>query len=243
MEGYDAPTDLTEFGVMSSKKGKEKKKKIKSLTPEELEKFEKARKKTGVCYLSRIPLFMPPSRVRELLKKYADIGRIYLVPEDQKITTRRKKYTKNNRRNYIEGWVEFKDKKQAKAVAEHLNMREIGGKRKSRYYAEMWNIKYLPKFKWHHLTEQMAHEKQARQQRLRNEIAQANRENKTYIQNVEKAKMLENMKEKKRKRNNNDEGPSENIKRTFEQRNKVNREVAPVDESVKGLLGSIFSKK
>lgn len=84
MEGYDAPTDLTEFGVMSSKKGKEKKKKIKSLTPEELEKFEKARKKTGVCYLSRIPLFMPPSRVRELLKKYADIGRIYLVPEGRR---------------------------------------------------------------------------------------------------------------------------------------------------------------
>ncbi|CAO3702859.1 unnamed protein product [Rhizopus stolonifer] len=240
MDGYDAPTDLAEFGVMcKSDKGREKKR-IKALTPEELEKFEKARKKTGVCYLSRIPLFMAPSRVRELLKRHGDVGRIYLVPEDQKITTRRKKYTKNNRRNYVEGWVEFKDKKRAKAVAEHLNMREIGGKRSSRYYAEMWNIKYLPKFKWHHLTEQMAHEKQARQQRLRNEIAQANRENKTYMQNVEKAKMLENMKEKKRKRNVEEE---QGIKRTFEQRNKVSRSAAPVDESVKGLLGSIFSKK
>ncbi|CEG67265.1 Putative U3 snoRNP-associated protein Esf2 [Rhizopus microsporus] len=80
MEGYDAPDNLSDFGVISTGKNK-KKKKIKALTPEELEKFEKARKKTGVCYLSRIPLFMPPSRVRELLKKYADIGRIYLVPE------------------------------------------------------------------------------------------------------------------------------------------------------------------
>jgi ESF2/ABP1 family protein len=88
-----------------------------------------------------------------LVRKSKSFNEFFLL--DQKITTRRKKYTKNNRRNYIEGWVEFKDKKQAKAVAEHLNMREIGGKRKSRYYAEMWNIKYLPKFKWHHLTEQM----------------------------------------------------------------------------------------
>lgn len=86
MEGYDAPDNLSDFGVISTGKNK-KKKKIKALTPEELEKFEKARKKTGVCYLSRIPLFMPPSRVRELLKKYADIGRIYLVPEGIVIKT------------------------------------------------------------------------------------------------------------------------------------------------------------
>ncbi|ORE11708.1 hypothetical protein BCV72DRAFT_219418 [Rhizopus microsporus var. microsporus] len=242
MEGYDAPDNLSDFGVISTGKNK-KKKKIKALTPEELEKFEKARKKTGVCYLSRIPLFMPPSRVRELLKKYADIGRIYLVPEDPKITTKRKKYTKNNRRNYIEGWVEFKDKRDAKAVAEHLNMKQIGGKRKSRYYAEMWNIKYLPKFKWHHLTEQMAYEKQARQQRLRNEIAQTSRENKTYIQNVAKAKMLESIKERKRKKDANTEGNEAKVRRIFEQREKVEREVQPVDDSVKGLLGTIFSKK
>lgn len=30
----------------------------------------------------------------------------------------------------------------------------IGGKRGSQHYHEIWNIKYLPKFKWRHLTEQ-----------------------------------------------------------------------------------------
>lgn len=74
---------------------------------------------------------------------------------DAKVTARRKKYTKNRRMNFIEGWVEFKDKKVAKALAEHLNMKNIGGKRQSKYYHDMWNIKYLPKFKWHHLTEHM----------------------------------------------------------------------------------------
>jgi ESF2/ABP1 family protein len=271
-EGYDAPKedDSTQKRVRGPKKNK-----IKALTPEELEKFEKARKKTGVCYLSRIPLFMKPSQVRNLLEKHAELGRIFLVPEDAKITFRRKKYTKNRRTNFVEGWVEFKDKKKAKSLAEYLNMRQIGGKRKSPYYSEMWNIKYLPKFKWQHLTEQMgkrkeennrynsylpscfiAHENQARQQRLRNEIAQANRENKTYIQNVEKAKMLENMEEKKRKRNNNANADDNEIKvkRMFSQRAKVNREVDPTrsgkqsldnlkNSNLKGVLGSIFSKK
>lgn len=77
-EGYDAPKDLSSFGV---DRKRVRTKKVKSLTPEELEKFEKARKKTGVCYLSSIPLFMKPSRVRNLLEKHAEIGRIYLVPE------------------------------------------------------------------------------------------------------------------------------------------------------------------
>lgn len=83
-EGYDAPKDLSAFGA--TKKRVRTAKKVKSLTPEELEKFEKARKKTGVCYLSRIPLFMKPSRVRSLLEKHGEIGRIYLVPEGKNNT-------------------------------------------------------------------------------------------------------------------------------------------------------------
>ncbi|KAI8385797.1 hypothetical protein BD560DRAFT_384387 [Blakeslea trispora] len=251
-EGYDAPEDLSAFGA--EKKKSKKSKKVKSLTPEELEKFEKARKKTGVCYLSRIPLFMKPGRLRQLLSKYAEIGRIFLVPEDAKVTARRKKYTKNRRTNFVEGWVEFKDKKVAKSLAEYLNMRQIGGKRKSMFYHEMWNIKYLPKFKWNHLTEHMAHERQARQQRLRNEIAQSSKENKAYIQNVEKAKMLQSMEEKKRKRQGQDQTEEEpQIKRTFAQRTKVQREVDPtksgketmqkLDGQLKGVLSNIFAKK
>lgn len=248
-EGFDAP-------VSSMKKSRSKK--LKKLTPEELEKFEKARKRTGVCYLSRIPPFMRPKKVRSLLAKHAEIGRIFLVPEDAKIAARRKKYTKNKRANFVEGWVEFKDKKQARALAEHLNTRPMGGKRSSPFHDEMWSIKYLPKFKWHNLTEHMAHEKQARKQRLRNEIAQSNRENKTYIQNVERAKMLQNMEQKKRKRQSTEESSAlseqpQKVQRTFIQRSKVDREVDPsksgkqsydkIDANVKGIIGNIFSKK
>ena len=44
------------------------KKKKKELTP-------------GVVYLSRIPPFMRPRKIRHLLSKYGTIGRIYLQPE------------------------------------------------------------------------------------------------------------------------------------------------------------------
>lgn len=151
VSNYKKTNDTTAFGY--SKKAIRAPKKLKSLTPEELEKFEKARNNTGVCYLSRIPPFMQPRQVRSLLGKHAEVGRIFMVPEDPKSTAKRKKYKKERRTQFIEGWVEFKDKKKAKALAEHLNMKQIGGKRSNEYYSEMWNIKYLPKFKWHHLTE------------------------------------------------------------------------------------------
>ena len=46
-------------------------------------------------------------------------------------------------RSFTEGWVEFSDKRKAKMVALKLNNTTIGGKKKSRWYDELWNIKYL----------------------------------------------------------------------------------------------------
>ncbi|KAI9288332.1 hypothetical protein BC943DRAFT_357207 [Umbelopsis sp. AD052] len=231
------------------------KKKVKPLTPEQLEKFQKDINKTGVVYLARIPPFMKPVKIKQLLSRYAEIGRVYLAPEDAKITARRKKYAKNNKQNFTEGWVEFKDKKKAKAVATMLNTQQIGGKKKSYYYYDLWNIKYLPKFKWHHLTEQMAYESKARQQRLSAEIAQATRENKTFITNVEKSKMINKMEENKKRKavDGQSEAPSK-FQRNFDQRSIVRREAdltadrkpdtfANVQPKMKNVLGKVFGGK
>ncbi|CAO3647736.1 unnamed protein product [Cunninghamella echinulata] len=241
--------DIDNDHPLEIEKPKKKKNKIKPLTAAELDEIEKQNKKSGVCYLSRIPPFMTPRRVRQLLSKYTELGKLYLVPEDEKITKRRRKYSKNRRINYTEGWVEFKDKKKAKALAEHLNMKQIGGKRGSQHYHEIWNIKYLPKFKWRHLTEQFAYEKRARQERLRTEMAQAARENKAYLENVDRAKKLKNIQEKKRKRG---EQLEDNVKRTFIQRDVVEREVDPKkmkqsikkveDPGLQSVLKSVFGK-
>ncbi|KAI9205682.1 uncharacterized protein BJ171DRAFT_501177 [Polychytrium aggregatum] len=169
----------------------------KALTPAALAKFQAKVEKTGVCYLSRIPPFMKPIKVRQLLSQYGEIGRVYLVPEDPKIAARRKKYKGNRRKNYTEGWVEFMDKKVGRLVAERLNNNKIGGKKRSYYYDDIWTIKYLPRFKWQHLTEQIAYERAVRDQKLKAEMSQAKRENKVYIKNVEKAKMIEGIEARK----------------------------------------------
>ena len=51
--------------------------------------------------------------------------------------------------------MEFLNKKHAKRVAAFLNNQKVGGKRRSFHYEDLWNIKYLPKFKWHHLTQKI----------------------------------------------------------------------------------------
>ncbi|KAJ3143176.1 RNA-binding ATPase activator esf2 [Irineochytrium annulatum] len=161
---------------------------------------------SGVVYLSRLPPFLQPRAIRQLLSSHgARIGRLYLSPEDPRVAARRKKYRGNKRVNYTEGWVEFEDKRQARRVAEMLNTRpmgEVAGKRGGRswFKEDLWSIKYLPRFKWGMLTEQIAYEKAVRDQKLRTEMESVKRENKAYIKNVERAKMIEAIEEKKRKR-------------------------------------------
>ncbi|CAG8499319.1 3675_t:CDS:2 [Paraglomus occultum] len=133
---------------------------LKPITEKKLAKFQEEQKKTGVVYLSRIPPFMKPQKVRYLLQAYGEIGRIYLAPEDQRIRQRRKKFGGNGKKNYTEGWVEFLDKNVAKVVANTLNAKPIdylakGGKKRFYYHDDLWNIKYLPGFKWDHLTGQL----------------------------------------------------------------------------------------
>ena len=92
--------------------------------------------------------------------------------------------------------MEFKKKKIAKKVARSLNNSQIGGKRRSRWFDEIWNIKYLPKFKWGHLNERLAYEKAVRTQRLRTEVTQAKREVSFYTQKVEQNKILRKLEKK-----------------------------------------------
>ena len=43
--------------------------------------IEDKERSTGIVYLSRIPPFMKPRKVRHLLSQFGDVGRIYLQPE------------------------------------------------------------------------------------------------------------------------------------------------------------------
>src|ERR1700729_107176 len=74
---------------------------------------------------------------------------------DAKRAYLRRKYTSTKKPHFTEGWVEFKDKKVARSIAEMLNAQPIGGKKGTRWRDDVWTMKYLPKFKWNKLTEQV----------------------------------------------------------------------------------------
>ncbi|KAG5460599.1 MAG: hypothetical protein BJ554DRAFT_7336 [Olpidium bornovanus] len=54
---------------------------VKPVTAEKLEAFKQAQDRTGVVFLSRLPPFMKPQKVRHMLEKFGEIGRLYLAAE------------------------------------------------------------------------------------------------------------------------------------------------------------------
>lgn len=113
---------------------------------------------------------------------------------------KRKKSGGNSGKNFTEGWVEFENKAEAKRVAAMLNGQQMGGKRRSAHYYDLWNIKYLPKFKWDHLTEEINYQKAVKEQKLAAEISAAKRERDFYLSRVDKAKAVKAMAERREKR-------------------------------------------
>ncbi|RFU78768.1 pre-rrna-processing esf2 [Trichoderma arundinaceum] len=236
--------------------GKKKAKKLKAkdlpgvarpLTKKNLVATDEAIKKSGVVYISRVPPFMKPNKLRSLLSPYGDINRIFLAPEDPVARARRVKGGGNKKKTFTEGWVEFIKKKDAKAVCELLNARPIGGKKGSYYHDDIWNLLYLNGFKWHNLTEQIAAEDAERSSRMRAEISKTTRENKLFVRNVERAKMLDGIeakaKAKKRKASDAVDGeePKESV-RTFRQISKINKgeDTSEQPERVNRVLSKIF---
>ncbi|KAJ4270258.1 RNA-binding ATPase activator esf2 [Fusarium torreyae] len=218
-----------------------------TLTKKNLVASEAAIKKSGVVYLSRIPPFMKPAKLRSLLEPYGTINRVFLSPEDPASHARRVKAGGNKKRNFTEGWVEFTKKKDAKAVCDLLNAQTIGGKKGSYYHDDLWNLLYLKGFKWHNLTEQIAAENAERASRMRAEISKSTKENKEFVRNVEKAKMLDGMeaKAKAKKRKADADGQDDSVrqvKRSFKQvplaKKKTDVEEQPAE--VTRVLSKIF---
>ncbi|KAH0496999.1 hypothetical protein TgHK011_004336 [Trichoderma gracile] len=236
--------------------GKKKAKKLRAkdlpgvarpLTKKNLVATDEAIRKSGVVYISRVPPFMKPNKLRSLLSPYGAINRIFLAPEDPIARARRVKGGGNKKKTFTEGWVEFIKKKDAKAVCELLNARPIGGKKGSYYHDDIWNLLYLKGFKWHNLTEQIAAEDAERSSRMRAEISKATRENKLFVRNVERAKMLDGMesKAKAKKRKASDAAESEEPKgsvRTFKQIPKITKgeDTTAEPERVSRVLSKIF---
>jgi len=103
--------------------------------------------------------------------------------------------------SYKEGWIEFKKKRIAKQVADNLNGQPMAVKRRSRLAGSIWTMKYLHKFKWTHLTEQMNYEKTTRNQRLMLEMSKVKKESDFFAAQMDEHK----------RRSRKGEGTSENL--------------------------------
>jgi ESF2/ABP1 family protein len=184
--------------TMKSQKADRKKKKLKEKLLKEASKADNR----GVCYLSRIPPHMDHVRLRHILAQYGELGRIYLAPEDSEAQVHRKRAGGFRGQRFSEGWVEFAKKSVAKRVADMLNGEQIGGKKKSSVYYDIWNIKYLTKFKWDDLTEEIAYKSAIREQKLNMVLSAAKREKDFYLSKIEKSRAMTEIDarmEKKRK--------------------------------------------
>lgn len=157
----------------------------KKIDTQDLEDFNSERDKTGIVYLSRVPPMMGPQEIRNFLAPFGEIGRVYMTPADK--ATSSKNSSAKKRGMFVDGWIEFKRKKNAKNAALALNGTTVSGKRTSKYFGELWSVKYLSKFKWSNLTEQIGYERATRQQKMLTEISQAKREAGFYLKQVEKA--------------------------------------------------------
>ncbi|KAI0200242.1 hypothetical protein F4808DRAFT_172966 [Astrocystis sublimbata] len=170
------------------------------LSKKNLVATEKAIKRSGIVYISRIPPFMKPGAVRTIFERFGKINRVYLAPEDAQVRARRLQQGQNRKKNFNEGWLEYILKADAKAAVHVLNgttLAEVGMAKKGSYYRDdIWSLRYLKGFKWHNLTEQIATETAERASRMRAEISKAAKENKEFVRNIQKSKELDGIQTK-----------------------------------------------
>lgn len=167
--------------------------------------------------------------LREILQEFGDVGRIYLEPES----------TGKKRRTYSEGWVEFNKKRVAKLVAKTLNGTPLQyGRKHSKMNGQIWSIRYLHKFKWTHLTEQLTHDRAVKNQKRRFELDHTKKQVEFYQNMVERSKIM------KKNPRLAEKVPSEDKMKVIEKRQIKPREMdsvldVKVDED---FLSSIFRK-
>lgn len=151
------------------------------------EEFRKREEKKGVAYIERVPPFMQVDKIRHIFSSFGKVGRIYLTPEDKSDHRRRVKRGGQKRTKFIDGWVEFDDKKAAKHAANILNCQVLGGKKRHNFWRDdIWSVRYLPKFKWLNLMEHRHYVKQVRKAKLEQRMAMARKENMHYVEQVER---------------------------------------------------------
>lgn len=205
--------------------------------------------KSGIIYLSSLPPYLKPSALKSLLlqRNFGPINRIFLTPANPTTSSSKRS---NKRKTYTDGWVEFTSKRTAKICAETLNATIVGGRKGGWYHDDVWNMKYLRGMKWGDLMDQVQRERAEREAKRRIEDSRARKEEKIFIEGVEKGRVVEGIK-KKNEEKGKDGGNDREIRRLFRQnevksggkannRKEDGDDGQGLDEDAKRVLGKIF---
>ena len=220
----------------------------------EAQQYSKNLEKRGVIYMSRIPPGMKPNKARTLFEQFGEVTRLFLQEEDASHRKQRKLGGGNSSKQFKEGWIEFADKKVAKSVAESLNNTSIGGCKSHAYHDDIWNLKYLKKFKWDYLTEKFAYERRVRETKLRASMLQSKRANAEFVELVERGKQERFIDARKRKRQGDGDGGEgveagvgnsamAKVKRQFRQVESIGRNSGDGNYVDAKLIKAVFTKK
>ena len=172
--------------------------------------------KRGVIYISRIPPYLKPHTLRQMISIHGPVTNLFLTPEPPTAYHHRvHTHHGNKKRQYIDGWVEFKHRRHARACVDALNgsttadglgVGAIGGRKggKGRWYRDdVWSVRYLKGFSWDDLMQSARTEEREREERIRFGLAKEKKERQAFMDGVQHAK-VEKTRAAKRKRKHND---------------------------------------
>ncbi|KAJ8906514.1 hypothetical protein NDN08_003007 [Rhodosorus marinus] len=220
---------------------------LKPLSKKRVERFKKEQSRRGIVYLSRLPPFFKPNKIRSLLGEVGRIDRVYLRAESEEERSSRLRGGGSRRVNFKEGWVEFYDKRDARRAAVLLNNKAVGGRKRNYYHDDVWSIRYLKGFKWTDLTDEAAADRRTHDIRLRHDISEARKERDEFLDRIDQAQAIKAMESRKASRTESEDKTSVKVVRKFQQ-NVARRENDEAregsdEEPEQEILAKIFGKK
>ncbi|KAK2197285.1 bifunctional ABT1-ESF2 [Babesia duncani] len=154
----------------------------------------------GIIFISRIPPYMNLSKLKNYFGKFGEIGRVYAAPESITDYKNRVKLGGNAKLKFKHAWIQYLDKKIAKRVAKTLNGHPVAdGRKNGFYYGDLWNLKYLPKYKWCDLVAYFSQYKRNRTKKLHQVLEECRKRNFEYIEQMHAEKQHEHIAKKRGK--------------------------------------------
>eukprot|EP01053_Blabericola_migrator_P008070 Blabericola_migrator_1__8069@NODE_414_length_8710_cov_194_115238_g326_i0_p6_GENE_NODE_414_length_8710_cov_194_115238_g326_i0NODE_414_length_8710_cov_194_115238_g326_i0_p6_ORF_typecomplete_len170_score28_28RRM_1/PF00076_22/9_5e05RRM_1/PF00076_22/8_7e03RRM_1/PF00076_22/5e03_NODE_414_length_8710_cov_194_115238_g326_i049385447 len=167
--------------------------------------------KPGVIYLSSLPRGMTVMRVQEEMGRFGRIGRTYMQPRGgaSEITKSKQQaesgvVRKGPPPEYVQGWVEFLNKNDAKECALILNNQPVERRSiRDKCAGQLWNIRYLHKFTWEDLKAYSTVDRMTRKRRAEVAIEQLTKESDIFYDRLASQARRERKKRKKSSPNPN----------------------------------------